>query len=181
MLACVDPTEARFLLNGREAVEGADDLGKHFRSDAQLKRFIAEEGAQHERAAGADRGVCAGVRGIGGGFTCLRKPIWIRYRVGIAGRGCGADRSYRAPELIRVLGVVKCDHFICKGEIEQREYTGALCGREVMRINRRLSDLVPVVLNRAVPEPSDELLVRCSGRTVGDAQRLYFVEHGGVL
>src|ERR1700682_3821999 len=149
MLACVDPAEARLLRNGREAVEGADDPGKYFRGDAQLKRLVAEQGAHHERAAGTDRGVCAGVSWIGGGFTCLRKPIWIRRRVGVAVRGGGSNRSYRPPEVIRVLGIVKCDHFICKGEIEQREHTGALRGPQVMRMNRRLSDLVPVVLNRS--------------------------------
>src|SRR3984893_8993928 len=50
-----------------------------------------------------------------------------------------------------------------------------------MRLNRRLRDLVPVVLNRSVPEPPDELLVRRSGGAVGDAQRLHFVEDRGVL
>src|ERR1700736_2121313 len=143
MLACVDPAEARLLLNGREAIEGADDPGKYFRSDAQPKRLVTKKGAQHERAAGADRGVCAGVSRIGGGFTGLRKPIWIRRRVGVTVRGGGANRSYRPPEVIRVLGVVECDHFIGKGEIEEREHTGALCGRQVMRMNRGLSDLVP--------------------------------------
>src|SRR5882762_173076 len=43
VLACVDPAEARLVLNGREALEGADDPGKHFRSDIQVKRFVAEE------------------------------------------------------------------------------------------------------------------------------------------
>ena len=47
MLACVNPAEARLLLNGPEAVEGADDPGKYFRSDAQLKQLVAKEGAQH--------------------------------------------------------------------------------------------------------------------------------------
>jgi len=60
MLACVDPTAARLLLNGREAIGGADDFGKHLRSDVQLIRLVAEQGFQHERAPGADRGVCAG-------------------------------------------------------------------------------------------------------------------------
>src|ERR1700686_1336224 len=181
MLACVDPAEARLLRNGREAVEGADDPGKYFRGDAQLKRLVAEHGAQHERAAGTDRGVCAGVSWIGGGFTCLRKPIWIRRRVGVAVRGGGSIWGYPPAGGLRGIGVVKCDPFICKGEIEQREHTGALRGRQVMRMNRRLSDLVPVVLNRSVPEPADERLVCRSGGTVGDAQRLHFVEDGGVL
>src|SRR4029077_1077759 len=126
MLARVDPAEARLFRNGCEAVEGADDSGKHFRSDAQLKRLLAEQGAQHERAAGADRGVCAGVRRVGGSFTCLREPIWIRRRVGITVRGAGSNRSYWPPEVIRVLAVVKCNHFVCEGEIEQREHTSAL-------------------------------------------------------
>src|SRR5207302_6427637 len=118
MLASVYPAEARLILSGCEAGEGADDSGKDFRSDAQGKRLVAEQGAQHERAAGADRGVCAGVSRIGSGSTCLREPIWIRRRVGVAVRGAGSNRSDRPPEVIRVFAVVKCDHFICKGEIE---------------------------------------------------------------
>src|SRR4029077_4882216 len=117
----------------------------------------------------------------GGGFTCLREPIWIRRRVGITVRGAGSDRSYWPAEVLRVLAVVKCDHFVCEGEIEQREHTSALCGRELMRMNRRLSDLVPVVLNGSVPEAADQRLVCRSGGAVGDAQRLHFVEDGGVL
>src|ERR1700757_4361581 len=168
MLARVDPAETRLLRSGREAVEGADDSGKHLRSDAELKRPLAEQGAQHERATGADRGVCAGVRRIRGG-------------VGVTVRGPGSNRSNWPPEVIRVLAVVKCDHFVCKGEIEQREHTSALCGRELMRMNRRLSDLVPVVLNGSVPEAADQRLVCRSGGAVGDPQRLHFVEDGGVL
>src|SRR6202030_4854752 len=68
-----------------------------------------------------------------------------------------------------------------ESEIQQREHTGALRGRQVMRLNRRLRDLVPVVLNRSVPEPPDQLLVRRSRGAVGDSQRLHFVEDGGVL
>src|SRR5260370_10392546 len=97
MLACVDPAEARLPLNGREAVEGADNPRKHFRGDAQLKRLVAEQGAQHERAAGADRGVCAGGRGIGGGFTCLGDPIWVRRRVGVGLPRGGVNWRSRPP------------------------------------------------------------------------------------
>src|SRR5207302_3832444 len=173
MLACVDPAEARLILNGSEAVEGADDTGKDFRSDAQGKRLVAEHGAKHERAAGADRGVCAGVRRIGSGSTCLREPIWIRCRVGVAVRGAGSNRSHGPPEVIRVFAVVKCDHFICKSEIEQREHTGALRGRELMRMNRRLSDLVPVVLTGSAPEPADERLVSPNGGAAATSPRLH--------
>src|SRR6266404_532882 len=65
MLARIDTAKACLLFNVREAVEGADDPGEHFRSDAQMERLGTEQGAQHERGAGADRGVCTGVRRIG--------------------------------------------------------------------------------------------------------------------
>ncbi len=181
MLARVDPAQACLVFNGREAVERAHDSGEHFRGDVDVKRLVAEQGVQHGSAAGANRGVCAGVRRIGCGFACLRKPSGFRRRVGVAVRRAGSNRCHRPPQVIRVLGVVECDHFICKGEIEQRERARALCGRQVVCMNRRLSDLVPVVLNRSVPKPTDEHLVCRSRGAIGDTQRLHFVEDGGVL
>src|SRR6202022_245998 len=100
--------------------------------------------------------------------------FWVAIRSG------GSNRSHRPPKVIRVLGVVEGNHRIGKRKIEQREYTSALCGCQVMRLSRRLSDLVPVVLNRSVPEPADERLVGRSSDAVGNAQRLHFVEGGGV-
>src|SRR5258708_37837973 len=107
MLARVNPAEAGLLRGVREAVEGTDDPGKHFRSDAQMERLVAEQGAQHERAAGADRGVCAGGRRIRGGFSCLREAGWIRRRGGGAVRSRGSDTRHRAPQNLRGLWVVK--------------------------------------------------------------------------
>lgn len=52
----------------REAVERADNLGEYFRSDVDWQWHVSEQLAQHERAAGADRGVCAGIRRVGSGF-----------------------------------------------------------------------------------------------------------------
>jgi len=67
------------------------------------------------------------------------------------GRG-GSYRSHWTPEVVRVLGVVESDHLICKGQIEQCEHAGTLCRAQMMRLCRCLGDLVPVVLDRSVPE-----------------------------
>jgi len=51
----------------------------------------------------------------------------------------------------------------------------------MMRLRRCLGDLVPVVLDRTVPEPADQCLVRGGRDAVGDSQRFHFVEDGSVL
>ena len=85
--------EARFHLNSREVAEGANNPGEHFGSDIQVKRLVAEESTEHERSSRTDGGVCARVRRIGRGLTCLRKPNWIRRRVRVAVRVRRSDRA----------------------------------------------------------------------------------------
>jgi len=101
---------------------------------------VAEYGAQHERAPA----LIVHVRRYDGSAASylLAESKLDPPPCRVAVRGGGSNRSHRPPKVIRVLGVVKCDHFICKGEIEQREHTGALCRRQAMRLNRRLGDFV---------------------------------------
>src|SRR5260221_7737411 len=181
MLTREDSARAGLVLGVRETVEGAGDISYDFRSDDQVKWLGAEDGVQQQLSACADRGMGAWIRRISSGLGGLRKPIWIHQGVGVAVRIGGANRRHRPPKVIGVLGVVKCDHFVRQGDVEQCEHTSALCSRQVMRLYRRLSDFVPVVLNRSAPELADELLICRGGRAAQHAQRLHFIEGGGVF
>src|SRR3984957_12452615 len=100
MLTREDAAQACLVLRVRKAVESASHPGKHFRSNDQIKSLVTEDGVQHELAACADRGMCAGVRRISRSLGGLRKPIRVRRGVGVAVSGGGANRGHRPPKVI---------------------------------------------------------------------------------
>src|SRR5262249_53476089 len=115
------------------------------------------------------------VRWIGRRVTGLRQPVWILYGLGIAIHGGGANRRYRAPEVVGVLRVIERDYRVREAQIEKRKDARAFCRRQMMGKYRGLGDFVPIVLDGSVPEAADQSLIGCCKRAVGDAERLDFV------
>src|SRR5215469_9621141 len=152
MLASKDATQCCFLRRSREARERANHSGHHLGSHAEFEMVFAKEGSQYLRPRCADDRVSAWVGRVRGCVADLGKPIGIGLGFRVAVRRGRADRGHRPPEIVSVFRVVKCDHGIGKTQIEQRKQPSVLRSRQVMRQRRRLSDLVPVVLNCPVPK-----------------------------
>ena len=86
MLSCVDAAQSRFFRcrgEGREVTSYARQrLGGNVKCEP-----IAEVCSQNFRSCEADGAVSTGVGRIGCGFGCQRKPVRIRLRSGVIGRG----------------------------------------------------------------------------------------------
>src|SRR5207249_10263750 len=88
-----------------------------------------------------------------------RGPVGIARRVRVAVVVGRLDRRDGTPAVVRVLGVVECDHAVGQARIEQGEHAGVLLEAVVERHARRLG-LVPHVLHgRGAPESADVRLV----------------------
>src|SRR6476619_1515723 len=101
----------------------------------------------------------AWVGGIRRGVPYLRKPIGIGIGLGIAVRIGRADRGYRAPEIVRVLGIVEGDDPVCKGHVQQGKQASTLRSRQLMLRGDGLRDLVPIVLYSAIPKAACQCFV----------------------
>src|SRR5262249_24045309 len=87
----------------------------------------------------------------------------------------------RPPQVIRVLCIVESNHGVRKGQVEQGKNTSASSCVQIVSEHCRLSDLIPVILDRSVPEFADRLLLFSRGRAVQHTNRLHFLEGLGVL
>src|SRR6266478_7394232 len=108
---------------------------------------LAEEGYQHLRPGRADDRMSARVGGVRGGVADLGKPIRVSLGFRVTIRSGSPDRGHWSPEIVRVFGIVEGDHAVGETQIKQGKEPSVLCGRQVVRYRRGLSDLVPVVLN----------------------------------
>ena len=78
---------------------------------------------------------------------------------------CELNRSYRTPKVVGVLGLEEGDRRVSQADIQQRKETRALLKIQMTIQRRSLRDLVPEVLNVAVPELADLGLFRSAGCT----------------
>src|SRR5947208_879804 len=90
---------------------------------------------------------------------------------------CESNRSDRTPKVARVLGVEKGNSGVCKADIQQRKQACAMLEIEMALQRGRLPDLVPEVLDVAVPELADLSLFRRSRCAVNEPETFDFVEH----
>src|SRR4029077_2631893 len=90
--------------------------------------------------------------------------------------GCESNRSYRPPKVVRVLGVEKGNSGVCKADIQQRKQTCAMLEIEITLQRGSLCDLVPEVLDIAVPELADLSLFLSAGCAVNEPETFNFIE-----
>src|SRR5579863_9879477 len=119
-----------------------------------MKLIVPQNAFQHGRGGGADDSMRPGVRWIRGRIANFRQPIWIGHGLRIYTRVGRTDGSNWTPKVIRVLGVVERDDAVGHREVDQRKEPRALRSIQTFGQSRRLGDLVPIVLDGAVPERS---------------------------
>src|SRR5207248_6233111 len=117
--------------------------------------LVAEVKAQHGRARFTDCAVCSWVGRIWSGPRGWWKPRWIRLSLRISISVCESNRSDRAPKVVRVLGFEEGDRSVGKADIQQRKQACAMLETEMALQRGSLCDLVPEVLDVAVPELAD--------------------------
>src|SRR5215472_1474740 len=147
-----DATHRCFVGRSLEARERATRKRQNLGSHVELEMVFVKEGNQYFRSGGADHCVSAWIRGVRGGIADLGKPTGIGVGVRIAVRSGRADRGHRAPEIVGIFRIVEGDDPVGETQIEQRKQASALRSRQIMRQRCGLGDLVPVVLNGAVPK-----------------------------
>src|SRR4029077_18927823 len=90
--------------------------------------------------------------------------------------GCESNRSDRPPKVVCVLGFEKGDSGVCKADIQQRKQACAMLEIEITLQRGSLCDLVPEVLDVAVPELADLSLFRGSRCAVNEPEIFNFIE-----
>src|SRR6266404_2435215 len=176
VLSCEDPTQRSFLGGRGKRIERAFCSGHHFGRDAELEGLGSKNVREHRSCSSADDGVRARVRRIRRGLADFRKPVRVHFGLRVAVRVRGPNRSHRPPEVVSILRVVEGDDAVREREVEQREEARVLPRRQGSDERRGLSNLVPVILDGAVPEPAGQALVR-SGRAAGSgSQRFQLIE-----
>src|SRR5207244_7946227 len=93
---------------------------------------------------------------------------------------CESNRSDRTPKVVRVLGVEKGNSGVCKADIQQRKQACAMLEIEIKLQRGSLCDLVPEVLDVAVPELANLSLFRGSGCAVNEPETYNFIEDLGI-
>jgi hypothetical protein len=100
------PAKMRLCVASSAAVEKLAnerlDPGEHFRRDGEVKTVSLEDRHQHLGGRGADHGVSAWIRWIRRRIAHLGQPVGIGRRVGIVVRASRANRSHRAPAVVRL-------------------------------------------------------------------------------
>src|ERR1700747_1711471 len=91
------------------------------------------------------------------------------------------ESQSRAPEVVEVFGLEESYRRVGEGKIELREEMRR--SRQVQIVPKRcgLRDLVPKVLNIAVPEFANLCLIRSASGAIDESKALHLVEHIGVL
>src|SRR6266550_6844411 len=157
VLSGEDAAEAGLRRYVAVAVKGPHGARQGARRDLDAVA-VAEDGAQHGRAGGADGAVGAGIRRIGGGVS-ERGPVRVGDGGGVPIRVREADRRDRPPELEVIFRVVHRDGAIGEREVENGEQPGGALQVGVVCEGRVLGDDVPGVPDWWSPEFADDGLV----------------------
>src|SRR4029077_21038561 len=128
-----------------------------------------------------DGTVGTGVRRVWSGLGRQREPIWIGVGVGIAVISGQFDCRHGPPEPVVVFSVEQGNRTIGESDVQQGKQPRAMGQTEVMPQCRALRDFVPEVLNVAIPESSNQGLLRGAGCAGDEAQTHDFIENLGVL
>ena len=131
---------------------------------------MVKDGVQNGRRRRANDGMCARVGGIGSGIGNQWQPIWIGYGVRIVILSGVPDRGDWPPEVVDVLGVVEGYYSVGQAKVDQGKQPCALCGGQAIRQHSGLGNLVPIVLNSAIPKTPSQSLVWSGAAAVGDPQ-----------
>src|SRR5258708_30002777 len=105
----------------------------------------------------------------------------IGFRTGIAVTARHLNGRDWPPELVGVLSVKEGNRGIGKADIQQCKQASASCQVKVTSQSCGLRDLVPEILNIAVPEGSNQGLLRRASCAVDESQTFDFVKNTGVL
>src|SRR4029077_18637845 len=84
--------------------------------------------------------------------------------------------SYRTPKVVRVFGLEEGDRSIGKADIQQRKQTRAIVKIEMTMQRGSLRDLVPEILDVAVPKLADLGLFRSAGCAVNEPETFDLIE-----
>jgi len=118
----------------------------------------------------------ARIRWVRGGLANFRQPIRISNSFRVDCGISGPNGGYWPPEIVSIFGVIKGDHVIGKTQVKQGKQPGILRRRQTARLRQRLRDLVPIVLNGAIPEAPGQRLIGRRGRAVADSKGFDLVE-----
>src|SRR5882757_6463938 len=175
VLPRVDSAQPRLLRRFGEAGEVPrrvrQRLGGYIQGD-----LIAERKPQYLGRGKTDRAVCARVGGVGSCLRWKRNPCRILRGVGIVVGRRQLNGSDRPPEIVGVFGVKEGDCGVGEADVQQSKQVRALRQIEVMRQSCGLCDLIPEVLNVAVPELTDLGLIRSTSRARDKSKTFDFVE-----
>src|SRR5690348_9032346 len=125
-----------------------------------------KEGNQDRFACCADYRVSTRIGRIRSGIAHFGQPRRIRYCPGIIGCRGIPDGCDWPPEVVGVFGVVEGNYAVCECQVKKCEKASALGGGKPEVNRRRLSDLIPIVLNCAIPETSGKRLICRGGRAI---------------
>src|SRR5580704_11960164 len=89
---------------------------------------------------------------------------------------CESNRSNRTPKVVRVLGFEEGDRSVGKADIQQRKQACAMLEIEMALQRSRLCDLVPEVLDVAVPELADLGLFWRARCAVNEPEAFHLIE-----
>src|SRR5205807_9585760 len=98
--------------------------------------------------------------------------LGLRISIGV----CAWTRSYRTPKVVRMLGFEEGDRSVGKADIQQGKQACATLEIEMALQRRSLCDLVPGVLDVAVPELADLGLFRSAGCAVNKPETFDLIE-----
>src|SRR4029077_6972341 len=118
---------------------------------------------------------------IRSGLAHFRKPPRVAQCLwGAVGAGCANSGNW-SPEIIRIFCVIERDDAVCEAEVQQCEKTCTVRSSQIVSLRGRLRDLVPIVLDGAVPKSPRQGFVGRRGCAVFHPQRFYFIKSIGVL
>src|ERR1700676_1606914 len=175
-----DSAERSLFRSRREVFERTFCARHDFGSDVKVEAMTPEKGIQHSSPGGADYRVGSRIGRVRRGLPNLWKPVRIGQSRGVLGRIGSANSSHRTPEVIHIFGIVEGNYAIGKRQIKRGKKARVLGGCQVTILGSRLGNLIPVVLNSAVPKASGERLVCGSGSAVYHPECFYFIENVGI-
>src|SRR6266849_2335007 len=111
----------------------------------------------------------------------FRKPPRVSQCLRVAIGAGSANSGNWSPEIVRIFCVIEGNYAVCEAEVQQCEKTCTVRSSQVVSLRSCLRDLVPIVLDGAVPKPPRQGLVGSCSCTVFNTHRFYFVEGIGVL
>src|SRR6266516_3300659 len=120
--------------------------------------------------------MCSGVGRVASSLRASRKPCWIWVGVRISVCVRQSHRSNRAPKIVRVLCIEKGNSGVCQADVQQSKEPCGVLQIEVMCKSGGLCDLVPEVLDVAVPELADLGLFGSAGCAVNEPETFDFIE-----